>query len=378
MSYLKLGVVKTSLLENENRLPIYPAHLGWIDKELRSYMSFEFGYGDEYGVTDSDILDLGYNLATRKEVVSQNNVVLLPKPQLQDLYDMKNGATLWGWPHCVQQFDIAEAAIQNKLTLIAWEAMNHWSKFDEKLMHIFYKNNEIAGYAAVLHALQLRGIDGFYGPRRKVIVLSYGSVSKGAIFALHARGFNNISVFTKRPPHLVLDKNPDVYFYRMLEDNGVVYSLSEDGTKRKLIEEFSEANIIVNGILQDTDNPTMFMSEKEISMLKNDSIIIDVSCDKGLGFPFARPTSFKAPMFKVNDSVYYYSVDHTPTYLWNSASREISKALLPYLKCVMEGCDSWKTNKTISKAIEIEQGFVKNNKIINYQHRKDSYTFKQI
>lgn len=40
--------------------------------------------------------------------------------------------------------------------------------------HTFYKNNEMAGYSAVIHALQLKGIDGHYGNQRKVIFLASG------------------------------------------------------------------------------------------------------------------------------------------------------------------------------------------------------------
>jgi hypothetical protein len=36
----------------------------------------------------------------------------------------------------------------------------------------------MAGYCGVQHALQLRGIDGNYGPARKIYVLSLGPVSR--------------------------------------------------------------------------------------------------------------------------------------------------------------------------------------------------------
>ena len=57
--------------------------------------------------------------------------------------------------------------------------------------HTFYKNNEMAGYCAVLHALQLKGIDGHYGNQRKVVIFSFGAVSRGAIYALKAHGFRD-------------------------------------------------------------------------------------------------------------------------------------------------------------------------------------------
>lgn len=77
-------------------------------------------------------------------------------------------------------------------------------------------------------------------------------------------------------------------------------------------------------------------------------------------------------MFKVGP-VDYYAVDHTPSYLWESASWEISTALLTYLPVVMGGPDSWKKNETIRRAIEIREGVVRNPKILSFQHRPKRY-----
>ena len=100
---------------------------------------------------------------------------------------------LCGWTHAVQQRDITDLAIRKKLTLLAWDEMNIENKHGK--LHIFYRNNELAGYAGVLHFLELKGMDGHYGPRKNVVILGYGSVSRGAIYALQGRGFNNITVY---------------------------------------------------------------------------------------------------------------------------------------------------------------------------------------
>jgi len=265
-------------------------------------------------------------------------------------------------------------AIDSRLTIIAWEAMHLWSTAGERLLHIFYKNNEIAGYAAVLHSPQLLGIDGHYGPRRRIVILGYGSVSRGAIYALQGRGFNNIHVFTQRPPHLVADQNPDVYHGQyFLRSDGTLMAKCSDDKEHPLIEELSEADIICNGILQNTNNPVIFVHQDEIQKLKPRSLIIDISCDEGMGFSFARPTTFVDPAFQVGDQITYYSVDHTPTYLWNAASREISKALLNYLETVAGGEMAWEGNTTIMRAVEIRDGVVKNPNILSFQKRHSEY-----
>ncbi|MCF6181443.1 MAG: hypothetical protein L3J60_05355 [Lutibacter sp.] len=57
----------------------------------------------------------------------------------------------------------------------------------------------MAGYCAVIHALQLKGVDGHYGNQRKVIIFGFGAVSRGAIYALKAHGFTDITICIQRP-----------------------------------------------------------------------------------------------------------------------------------------------------------------------------------
>jgi alanine dehydrogenase len=373
---LKIGVFKTSLKENERRIPIYPEHLSRFPKSVRSEMTFEKGYGSDYGLPDTYFLDHGASVAERTSLFTDCDLLVLPKPMPEDLVAMRAHQVLFGWPHCVQQTTIAQIAIDRRLTFIAWEAMHHWSEAGEKQLHIFYKNNEIAGYSAVLHCLQLLGLDGHYGPRKRVVVLSYGSVSRGAIYALQGRGFNNIHVLTRRPPHLVADQNPDVYHgqYHPTADSGIVVKDSE-GNEGRLIDFLATADIVCNGVLQDINQPLMFVRDIDVDRLKPRSLIIDISCDLGMGFSFARPTSFAAPAFQVGKNVTYYSVDHTPSYLWNAASREISKALLPYLEIVACGERAWSGDLTISKAVEIQDGLVKNTNILAFQRRQPDYPY---
>ena len=52
---------------------------------------------------------------------------------------------------------LTQIAIDRRLTLIAFEAMNHWQSDGGFGLHVFHKNNELAGYCSVLHAMQLAG-----------------------------------------------------------------------------------------------------------------------------------------------------------------------------------------------------------------------------
>jgi hypothetical protein len=78
-------------------------------------------------------------------------------------------------------------------------------------------------------------------------------------------------------------------------------------------------------------------------------------------------------MFTVGNNIGYYAVDHSPSLLWNSATWEISEALLPYLATVLGGPDSWEGDETIRRAIEIRGGIIQNPAILSFQHRAADY-----
>lgn len=376
---MTIGIFGTSNKENERRVPVYPEHLTRYPEGLRRAMVLETGYGRDYGLPDRFFLDRGVFMETRARLFERCDLLVLPKPMPEDLARMRPGQILFGWAHAVQQKAIAQLAIDRRITVIAWEAMHLWSPAGQRLMHIFYKNNELAGYAAILHALQLLGIDGYYGPRRKVVILSHGSCSRGAIYALHGRGFNNIHVFTRRLPHQVGDQNPDVYYghYHKAAD-GTLIAHDSEGRERPLLEELASADVICNGILQDVRDPVMYLGDADVEKLKPGTVIVDVSCDEGMGFSFARPTTFQEPVFTVGDRVTYYSVDHTPSYLWSAATREISKALLPYLGAVAAGPSAWSADPTLERAIDIREGVVLNRAILDFQRRSPEYPHRPL
>ncbi|MBU0984366.1 MAG: NAD(P) transhydrogenase subunit alpha, partial [candidate division Zixibacteria bacterium] len=256
-----------------------------------------------------------------------------------------------------------------------FEDMFVWGPRGQVGRHTFYKNNEMAGYCAVLHALQLRGIDGHYGRQRKTIIFSFGAVSRGAIYALKARGFRDITICIQRPDHEVREEVLDCHYVRIREGREGeprMLVVEHDGSESPLIDLVSESEIIVNGIFQEPDHPIMFVTEDERSRLQPGCLIIDVSCDDGMGFDFAKPTTFKDPMFKVG-TVDYYAVDHTPSYLWESASRSISAALIVHLPTVLAGRESWQQNETIRRAVNIDAGVVQMPAILSFQSRQSDY-----
>lgn len=380
MALLKMGVIGTSKKEDERRVPIHPEHLKRLPEYIRKQLVFEEGYGLQFNIKDEEISALTGGIATRSEILTDIGSVIIAKPILSDLEELKEGGTIWGYPHCAQQSQITQIAIDKKLTLIAFEDMFVWKPNGQMGRHTFYKNNEMAGYSAVIHGLQLKGIDGHYGNQRKVIIFSFGAVSRGAIYALKAHGFRDITICIQRPDHEVREEVLNVHYTRIRkggENEARLIVVEHDGSEKPLLDLINESEIIINGTYQDTDNPIDYVLEEEKSMLKPGSLIIDVSCDEGMGFYFAKPTTFKKPIIEI-DNIDYYAVDHTPSYYWESASRSISAALIVHLPSVISGRESWNENKTIKNAINLDNGIIVKEHILRFQNRHSDYPHKVI
>lgn len=371
----KMGVIGTSKKEDERRVPIHPEHLSRLPEVVRKALIFEEGYGKPFNIGDDEIAAQTGGTATRSEILANIGSAIIAKPILEDLEELREGGIIWGYPHCAQQNQITQTAIDRKLTLIAFEDMFVWSPLGQIGRHTFYKNNEMAGYCAVIHALQLKGIDGHYGNQRKAIIFSFGAVSRGAIYALKAHGFRDITICIQRPDHEVREEVLDVNYARIIKGEGDEPRLKvveHDGSERSLLDLISESEIIINGTYQDTDDPFNFVNEDEKFALKPGTLIIDVSCDEGMGFYFAKPTSFKNPIISI-DNIDYYAVDHTPSYFWESASRSISAALIVHLPSVIAGPASWEKNVTVKNAINIDKGVVVKEAILRFQNREADY-----
>jgi alanine dehydrogenase len=371
---LDLGVIAHTAKENERRLPIHPRHLDRLGDELRPHVLLEEGYGETFGVSDDDLRPLVGGLLPRAELIARCDVILLTKPQPSDLLELREGQTLWGWPHCVQDRELTQAAIDRKLTLIAWEAMNHWSGDGNFLLHVFHKNNELAGYGSVLHAMALNGITGTYGRPLTAAVIGFGATARGAVTALTAHGIHAVDIFTQRGVAAVSAPIHSAHIVHFEPGASPAESRAHVDQGWVPMPAFlAEHDIIVNCVLQDPNSPMTFLTDEDLPSLASGTVIVDVSCDEGMGFEWARPTTFEEPTFTVGEGVSYYAVDHSPSYLWNSATWEISQALLPYLPKVLSGGTAWDADETLRRAIEVRDGVIQNADILAFQKRAAQY-----
>ena len=102
MNTLCVGVIGTSRKDDERRVPLHPEHLPRLSTELGQQLVFETGYGERFGVSDSELVGQIGGLASRDDLLANMDVVIVAKPVLADFEQLREGGVLWGYPHCTQ------------------------------------------------------------------------------------------------------------------------------------------------------------------------------------------------------------------------------------------------------------------------------------
>lgn len=370
---IKMGIFGSARSENEKRVAVHPEQLPAIIPPLRQQLWFEAGYGEPFGMSDSDLANFTGGVLSRLELIETVDLVVIPRITAKALQALKSGQTVWGWANFDRNPELTQVAIDRHLTVLTWESLNLWTPGGDLKSHVFYKSNEIAGFTAVLEACRARGVLGSYGRQQSVAVMGQGSTARGAIRALHALGFNVIRQYVTQPPQQIAHAIPGIPMARILpgDDNRLDIQYPE-GYREALIDVLAETDIIVNCVRPDFKSPLTFVHDDELPELAPGTLIVDVYPAPGSGFPFAHPADSSQPSQIIN-GIWYFSNPDTPSHYWDSATWEISQNILSYLQDVLDGPKAWAANPTLSRSLEIQDGMIRNKSILFHQNRSSLY-----
>ncbi|UQF24035.1 N(5)-(carboxyethyl)ornithine synthase [Vagococcus lutrae] len=307
--------------ENEHRRAILPKDIKNISN--RSYMYFEKGYGSVLGISDNEYVKSGANVCSRETIMTLD---VICDPKIGDanyINELADYSTLFGWIHAVQNKPLTDLLINKKMTVYAWEDMNYLGR------HVFWKNNEIAGEAAVLHAYQTIGKMPYSD---KVAIIGRGNTARGA--------------------------------YKILSKLGAEIDQYDRKTERFLKENLNRYDAIINCVLWDLERKDHIIYEKDLKKLKKGAIIIDVSCDKEGAIETSVPTTIEKPIYII-DNVIHYVVDHTPSIYYKTFTDQTSPVVSKYIDYLING----ENDEVLRDARIINEGEISDNKIIEYQNR---------
>ena len=284
--------------EHEKRIALLPEDMGDL-KDISSNLFFEHGYGQNLGISDEEYQRQGACIASREEILKKCDIICDPKAgDGEYLTEIPEGRTIFGWVHIHVDPAVKQILLDRKYQVYAWEEMM------EDGMQIFYRNNELAGEAAVLHACHCCGI---LPEGKNAAVIGRGNTAHGAYRAL-LRGGAQVTVYGRKQ-------------------------------EEELRKDLGKYDVIVNAVLWDPERKDHIISREDLKKMPPRSLLIDVSCDAHGAVETCIPTAYENPIY-VEEGIIHYCVDHTPSIYFREASRYISEQVKRFVKpLVMEQRD---------------------------------------
>ncbi len=310
----------------EKRRAIIPSD---VEKYVRNKecLFVEKEYGESIGYNDDEYRTAGCNIVSREKALSCDVICDVKLGDADYLNELESGKILYGWAHAVQNIDFTSNALNNGHTVIAWE------EIFEDGRYIFYRNREIAGEAAVMHAYRYCGKMPY---DTKVAILGNGQTAKGAMRVLHGLG-----------------ANVDVYGRKL-----------ENLFKKKMYD----YDVVINCIYWDTNRKDRIIYKDDLKKMNPGTLIIDVSCDPYLEIETSHPMTIDNPVYEV-DGVIHYTVDNTPAMYPITVSKVLSEGISRHLDEVIE----WNLGKELSTAIVIDKGHIVSEEICSFREARNVF-----
>ena len=330
----------------EHRISLSPDAVGLLVRNGHQVL-VETKAGEGAKFTDNQYSEAGATIAYSAEEVFQSDVVLKVQPlRNEELEYLKNGSTVisaLNMPNMTKEY--FEKLNRKKITALCYEYIED----NVGGMPIIRAMSEIAGSTVMLIAAEclssanngmgviVGGITGV--PPTKIVILGAGTVSEYT--ARIALGLGaDLKVFDK-----------DIYKLQRLKYSvgQNIYTCIIDSNT--LTQAIVEADVVI-GALRAADGFTpCIVTEEMVSMMKPDSVIIDVCIDQGGCFETSEMTTHDKPIYRKHD-VIHYCVPNIPSRVAHTASQALSNIFTSFLL---------KTGKTggIEEAIFANKAFMK-------------------
>ena len=309
----------------EQRRAILPEDIGALKYPGQLY--FERGYGLSVAASDEEYIAAGCHVVSREEAMACDIIADVKLGDADYLDKLSPNKILFGWAHTVQNLDFTSAMLNDNHSVIAWE------EIFEDGRYIFYRNCEVAGEAAVLHAFRYCGRMPYDS---RVAILGNGQTAKGAMRILHGLGAE-VDVYGRRQEQLV----------------------------RKRMFDY---DVLVNCVMWDTSREDRIIYKEDLKKFKPGTLIIDVSCDPELEIETSRPTTIENPVYTV-DGVIHYAVDNTPAMFPITVTKVLSRGIGKYIDIVLES-DFDEYPENLKKALVIREGHILDERIRDFREKR--------
>jgi len=321
-SNLQIGIPKENSIQ-EKRVPVVPDAVSVLVNNGHEVI-VETGVGDGASFSDKDYSEAGATVVfSTKDVYKANMILKVEPPTLQEIDMMQHGQLLISALQLpIQPKNFIKKLMAKKITAIAFD----YIKDTEGLLPIVSAMSEIAGNAAILIAAEYlsnvrKGQGQLFGgisgvSPTEVVILGAGTVGEFA-----ARSALGLGAAVK-----VFDNNTNkLRRLQALLGQRVATSIIQPKVLEKALK---TADVVVGAISSSVGRAPIVVTEDMVSKMKDFSVIVDVSIDKGGCIETSEVTSHDAPIFS-KYGVIHYCVPNIASRVARTASYALSNVITP-------------------------------------------------
>jgi len=321
-SSLQIGIPKETSIQ-EKRIPLVPDAVGLLVNNGHDVI-IETGAGEGCSFSDKDYSEAGAQIVYGTEEVYKANMILkVEPPTLEEIDMMQHGQLLISALQLpIQPKDFLKKLVAKKITAVAFD----YIKDPDGILPIVTAMSEIAGNTSILIAAeylsnQRNGQGQMFGgisgvSPTEVVILGAGTVGEFA-----ARSAIGLGASVK-----VFDNN--IHKLRRLQ-NAVGQRLQTSIVQPKvLLKALKTADVVIGAISNKIGRAPIIVTEEMVKCMKDYSVIVDVSIDKGGCIETSEITSHQAPVFSKH-GVIHYCVPNIASRVARTASYALSNVIAP-------------------------------------------------
>ena len=333
MTYI-IGIPK-EIKANENRVSLIPEDIKELINLYNIQVFIETNAGINSLYTDDDYLNVGAIICnSAKEVFDKSNIIIKVKELLEEEYDYINeNHIILTFFHFASNPSLIEAMINKKPICIAYETI----KKEDGTYPILAPMSIIAGEQSMINANKFLDTD--YN-NDIITIIGVGNVGKASAYKAKEIGYKNINLIDRDLDKMKEFLNKDCFYLYEMND-------------KNLIELLKISNIVIGSIYNLGEKAKKLITNDMLNMMTKKCIIMDVAIDQGGITEQSIITTINDPIIKYNNNINIYCVSNIPSSVPSRASFELSKAIYPYVKSIIEDMD---IEKTINKNIELKNG----------------------
>lgn len=321
---LYIGIPK-ELSHQENRVPLTPLSVGLL-VEHGHRVVLESGAGARSNFQDRHYSEVGAEIAYGpEEVYKADFLIKIAAPTLKEIELMKMGQLLLSCqPPAFIEAVCLKALMKKKITALSYEYLRD----EGGTLSVVRAMGEIVGATSILIAaeylsnvfdgkgLMLGGITGV--PPTEMVIIGAGTVGEFAARTALALGAQ-VKVF-----------DSSLHKLRRLQSNvgsRVYTSVIQPVVLKKAV---ISSDVVIGAVRSNHGRSPCLISEETVSLMKPDSVLIDVSIDQGGCFETSEMTSHDKPIFRKYD-VIHYCVPNIASRVARSATYALTNIFTPIL-----------------------------------------------